>query len=428
MRKQRRMRHALGRHKGGQPERQAAVRVETFTVLEQTPDRWKGLAACRWVTFDPGQYATPRLARDCVRPRERFAMTIAPRISMHRVLDVDGKVVGGMPEFARDPAELQRLYRALVLTRTFDAKAIALQRTGRLGTYASSLGQEAVSVGAAAAMQPDDVLLPSFREHGGQLWRGVTLQELFLYWGGDERGNDFAVARADFPNCVPVGSHAPHAVGVALAFRLRRERRAAVCMFGDGATSKGDVAEALNMAGVWRVPAVFVVNNNGWAISVPRARQTVAATLAQKAVAAGFAGEQVDGNDVIAVRAVVGQALARARQGDGPTLIEALTYRLSDHTTADDASRYRDDAEVSRHWPAEPVARLRGYLVNAGLWDKDREEALLQECGRAVDQAADAYLATPALPPAAMFEHVYADAPAELVEQRALAARSEAPA
>ena len=260
----------------------------------------------------------------------------------------------------------------MVLTRAFDAKAIALQRTGRLGTYASSLGQEAVGVGLAAAMRPDDVLLPSFREHGAQICRGVTLKELFLYWGGDERGNDFAGPRQDFPNCVPVGSHAPHAVGVALAFRLRGEKRAAVCVFGDGATSKGDVAEALNMAGVWKVPAVFVVNNNGWAISVPVAKQTAAATLAQKAAAAGIAGVRVDGNDVIAVRHAVAEALAAARRGDGPTLIEAVTYRLSDHTTADDASRYRDDAEVSRHWPDEPVARLRNYLIHIGAWGREK--------------------------------------------------------
>ncbi|HXF86794.1 MAG TPA: thiamine pyrophosphate-dependent enzyme, partial [Xanthobacteraceae bacterium] len=256
-------------------------------------------------------------------------------VSFTRFLEPSGAAAAPLPEFARDPAALIALYRAMVLTRVFDAKAIALQRTGRLGTYASSLGQEAVAVGLAAAMQPDDVLLPSFREHGAQLWRGVTLQELFLYWGGDERGNDFSGPRADFPNCVPVGSHAPHAVGVGLAFRLRKENKCAVCVFGDGATSKGDVAEALNMAGVWKVPVVFVVNNNGWAISVPVAKQTAAATLAQKAVAAGIPGAQVDGNDVIAVRFAVERALAAARTGAGPSLVEAVTYRLADHTTAD---------------------------------------------------------------------------------------------
>ena len=338
------------------------------------------------------------------------------------VIDRDGRLVGPMPEFAREPAELLRLYRTLVLTRTFDTKAIALQRTGRLGTYASSLGQEAVSVGAAAAMEKTDVFVPSFREHGGQLWRGVTLKELFLYWGGDERGNDFAGPREDFPNCVPVASQAPHAVGIALAFRLRGERRAAVCVFGDGATSKGDVAEALNMAGIWKVPAVFVINNNAWAISVPREKQTAAATLAQKAVAAGVPGEQVDGNDVIAVRAVTERALARARQGLGPTLIEALTYRLCDHTTSDDASRYRDDAEVSGHWPAEPVAHLRNFLTNSGHWDKDKEEALLHECSSAVEGAAEEYLATPAQPVSTVFDYIYAEIPAELAEQRKAAA------
>jgi pyruvate dehydrogenase E1 component alpha subunit len=267
-------------------------------------------------------------------------------------------------------------------------------------------------------MRPADVLLPSFREHGAQLWRGVTLKELLLFWGGDERGNNFAGPRQDFPNCVPVGSHAPHAVGVALAFRLRKEKRVAVCIFGDGATSKGDVAEALNIAGVWNVPAIFVINNNGWAISVPVARQTAAQTLAQKAVAAGIPGEQVDGNDVIAVRDVVSRAIERADRGEGAALIEAVTYRLSDHTTADDASRYRNDAEVSQHWRDEPVARLRNHMVRTGTWDKAKEEALLRECSAAVEQAAEEYLATPPQSPEAIFDQVYSRLPADLVEQR----------
>src|SRR5689334_2855289 len=259
------------------------------------------------------------------------------QITYSRYLDPSGQPVGPLPEFA-DPAALTELYRALVRTRAFDAKAIALQRTGRLGTYASSIGQEAVSVGCASAMRPEDVLLPSFREHGAQLLRGVTPLELFLYWSGDERGNAFAGPRQDFSNSVPVGSHAPHAVGVALAFKLRREPRVAVCIFGDGATSKGDVAEALNIAGVWRLPVVFVINNNRWAISLPLAQQTAAETLAQKAIAAGIESEQVDGNDVIAVREAMSRALGKARSGGGPHLIEAMTYRLGDHTLAYAAS------------------------------------------------------------------------------------------
>jgi 2-oxoisovalerate dehydrogenase E1 component alpha subunit len=191
-----------------------------------------------------------------------------------------------------------------------------------------------------------------------------------------------------------------------LAFRLRNEKRAAVSIFGDGATSKGDVAEALNIAGVWKLPAVFVVSNNGWAISVPTRKQTAAETLAQKAVAAGIPVEQ---------------AIERADRGDGPTLIEALTYRLSDHTTADDASRYRSDAEVSPHWHAEPLIRLRTYMTRQGIWDKAKEEALLSECGSAVENAAEEYLATPPQAPKTIFDHVYALPSVDLAEQRASA-------
>jgi len=339
-------------------------------------------------------------------------------IGYTRLIAPSGELVGALPDFARDTDALKALYRALVRTRSFDTKAIALQRTGRLGTYASSIGQEAVSVGAAGAMRPNDVLVPSFREHGAQLLRGVTPLELFLYWGGDERGNVFAGPREDFPVSVPVGSHAPHAAGVALAFKLRREPRVTVCIFGDGATSKGDVAEAMNMAGVWRVPLVFVVSNNQWAISVARAQQSAAATLAQKAIAAGIPGEQVDGNDVVAVRGVVGAAIERARRGGGPSVVEAVTYRLGDHTTSDDASRYRDDAEPRRHWPEEPVLRLRNYLSVNGLWSRTDEEHLLKETAAEIDAAADAYLATPAQDPATIFDFTYATLPADLAAQR----------
>lgn len=340
-------------------------------------------------------------------------------IGYTRFLDADGSVVTPLPEFARDAHALIPLYRAMVLTRAFDAKAVALQRTGRLGTYASSLGQEAVMVGTASAMRPQDVLLPSFREHGAQLWRGVTMLELLLYWGGDERGSDFAGPREDFPVCVPVASHIPHAVGVALAFKLRHEPRVAVCIFGDGATSKGDMAEALNMAGVWQLPAVFVINNNGWAISLPVHRQTAAATLAQKAIAAGFPGEQVDGNDIIAVRDAVAAAIENARSGGGPRLVEAVTYRLSDHTTADDASRYRDDSEVSRRWKEEPIVRLRNYLSAQGVWGKADEEQLLESAGTEVDRAIVDYLATAPQPVESIFDSLYARLPDALAAQRA---------
>ena len=351
--------------------------------------------------------------------REPPATTVARfEIRYSRFLDPKGNAVRPLPDFAGDRAELVALYRAMVLARAFDAKAVALQRTGRLGTFPSALGQEAVAVGLAAAMRKDDVFLPSFREHGAQLWRGVGLVELFLFWGGDERGSDFAKARQDFPVCVPVATHAPHAVGVALAFKLRHEQRVAVCAFGDGATSKGDVAEALNMAGVWSLPLVFVVNNNRWAISLPVAQQTAAETLAQKAIAAGIEGEQVDGNDVIAVREAVARAVVKARSGGGPHLIEALTYRLSDHTTADDARRYRSDTDVSPHWGEDPITRLRNHLVGRGIWAKADEEGLLAEVSGAVDKAVEAYLATPPQGPETIFDFTYKTLPKDLIEQR----------
>jgi pyruvate dehydrogenase E1 component alpha subunit len=268
-------------------------------------------------------------------------------------------------------------------------------------------------------MAKDDVFLMTYRENGAQLMRGVTLKELFLYWGGDERGSDYAVPRRDFPICITIAAHATHAAGVAYAMKLRREPRVAVCALGDGATSKGDFYESINAAGVWKLPLVYVVNDNQWAISVPRAAQSAAQTLAQKAVAAGVEGVQVDGNDVVAVRHAMDQALAKARSGGGPTLVEAITYRLSDHTTADDASRYRSPDGLAEAWKLEPVARLRTHLVEQGAWDKAKEDSLLRECNEQVQAAAQAYLDTP--PPGAgqMFDHLYATLPAALARQRA---------
>jgi pyruvate dehydrogenase E1 component alpha subunit len=297
-------------------------------------------------------------------------------------------------------------------------KAVSLQRTGRLGTYATSLGQEAVGVGIASAMRPEDVLLPSYRDNAALLLRGVKLEEILLFWGGDERGNHWSGPRHDFPFCIPVGSQAPHAAGVAFAFKYRKEARVAVCILGDGATSKGDVFEAMNFSGVWKLPVVFVVNNNQWAISVPLRRQTASQTLAQKAIAAGFSGEQVDGNDVIAVRAAVDTAMAMARAGEGPYLIEAVTYRLGDHTTADDASRYRSADEVQEHWKEEPLARLRAYLVKCFSWNKAQEEEVTSECNQRVDAAIERYLKTAPRAPETMFDHLYAKLPSIYARQR----------
>jgi pyruvate dehydrogenase E1 component alpha subunit len=340
-------------------------------------------------------------------------------ISHTRFLDAGGEAVGELPEFARDADTLKDLYRWMMLTREFDTRAVTLQRTGQLGTFPSSLGQEAVGVGLGHAMTDSDVFVPAFREQGGMFIRGVTMVEILQYWGGDERGSDFQGPRQDFPIAVPVGSQATHATGIALAIKLRGEARGVVCAVGDGATSKGDVYEAMNMAGAWQLPVVFVINNNAWAISVPRSAQSAAETLAQKAIAAGFEGEQVDGNDVIAVRHAIAAALDKARNGGGPTLIEAVTYRLTDHTTADDASRYRSEEEVSAAWEAEPMVRLRTYLTNAHGWDREDEENLMAACRAEVDTAVEDYQALPPQPASAVFDYLYAELPAALAAQAA---------
>ena len=340
------------------------------------------------------------------------------QIEYLQFLDPQGKVVAPLPEFARGTEKLAALYKAMVLMRTYDAKAIALQRTGQLGTYASMLGKEAVEAGIGAAMTKDDVFLCTYRENGVQIMRGVTMQELFLYWGGDERGSNFAGPRGDFPACITIASQCLHATGVAYAMKLRKQKRAAVCMIGDGATSKGDFYESLNAAGTWQLPVIFFITNNQWAISVPRKTQSAAQTLAQKAIAAGIEGVQVDGNDVVAVHHAMLEALRKAHAGRGPAVIEAVTYRLADHTTADDASRYRPPEEVADAWKREPVLRLRHYLSETGAWDKAREEELLKQCNEQVQAAAQAYIDTPPPPPAQMFDHLYATLPAAYLAQR----------
>lgn len=305
----------------------------------------------------------------------------------------------------------------MVLTRVFDEQAVGLQRTGRLGTYASSLGQEAVGVGVAAAMRDQDILLPSFREQAAMLWRGVSMTELLQYWGGDERGSKFSEAVSDFPICIPVGTHFPHAAGVGFALKSQGIDAAAVVVAGDGATSRGDFYEAMNIAGLWRLPVVFVINNNQWAISVSRAKQTAARTLAQKSVAAGILGLQVDGNDVVAVKQSVIEALERARHSCVATVIEAVTYRLTDHTTADDASRYRSDEEVTAHWHYEPIRRLRQYLENNKVWDSDEEQTLQSQVHSEIESAIQTYLNAEPPSPGDMFTYLFKEMPRVLVNQ-----------
>lgn len=346
-------------------------------------------------------------------------------IEFTQILDERGQLLGDVPESLSDPDAVIAIYRLMALTRAFDAKAIALQRTGQLGTYASSLGQEAIGASVGTAMRADDILAPTYREQAAQFARGVRMSELLIYWGGDERGSDFQGPREDFPICVPIGTQTCHAVGAACAFKLRNQPRVAVCMLGDGATSRGDFYESMNIAGAWKLPVVFVVNNNQWAISVPRSAQSAAETLAQKSIACGFEGLQVDGNDIFAVRWAIDRALEKARAGEGPTLIEALTYRMHDHTTADSAARYRSEEEVQAMRERDPLARTRAWLESNGGWTDADQRRLEEECEGEVDAAVAEYQALEPPGPEAMFDYLYETLPSALVAQREAAIAEE---
>lgn len=335
-------------------------------------------------------------------------------------LDASGQLRAELPDFARDREQLRSMYRWMVLTRAFDKKAVALQRTGQLGTYASCLGQEAIGVALGLAMKPEDIFIPAYREYAAQFLRGVKMRDILLYWGGDERGMLFEGSGSphDFPLSVPIGTHVPHSIGVAYALKLKQEQRVVVASCGDGATSKGDFYEAVSCAKVWDLPIVFLVNNNQWAISLPISRQTGAGTLAQKAFAGGMPGEQVDGNDVIASRLVLARAIERARRGEGPSLVEAITYRLHDHTTADDARRYRSEDEVKAAWDRCPIKRMKAYLTAQQLWSDADEAAATGEGTALAEAAAQEFLKFPAAAPESIFDYLYEKLPKQYEWQR----------
>lgn len=342
-------------------------------------------------------------------------------VAFTQFINEQGEACAALPAFAKDKQVLHSLYQTMVRARVFDKKAIALQRTGKMGTYAPINGQEAISTAIGHAMRPEDVLVPYYRDYAAQFQRGVKMSEILAYWGGDERGSNFACGSEDLPICVPIASQCLHAAGVAFAFKYRKQARVAVTCIGEGGTSEGDFYEAMNVAGTWKLPVVFVVNNNQWAISVPLSKQTASQTVAQKAIAAGFEGIQVDGNDVLACRQVIGDAIEKARRGEGPTLIEAITFRLCDHTTADDATRYQPQDEVEQAKGKEPIERFKRFLQNQQLWDDKQEQQLLNDASNLVQQAVDEYLSTSPQPVSSIFDFHYATLPDYLVEQRAIA-------
>lgn len=330
-------------------------------------------------------------------------------VSYNQFLDQHGVLTQRLPDWA-DQEILVGAYQEMVQMRLFDQKAIALQRTGQLGTYPSTLGMEAIGVAIGTAMDKDDVFIPYYRDHATLLKRGYRMEDILLYWGGDERGS-LAGQPQDFPYCVPIATQCVHAVGAAAAKKILGESTAVLVTIGDGGTSKGDFLEAVNLAGAWQLPVVFVINNNQWAISVPRELQTSAETLAQKAILGGVPGLQIDGNDFIAVYDAVRDALKRAYHHKGASVIECISYRLCDHTTADDASRYRKSDEVKEAWDKEPIKRMQQYLHQQGLWDEHQEQQLVKAFQPKLDAAVTAYLASTPEPPETMFDHLYAELP-----------------
>jgi 2-oxoisovalerate dehydrogenase E1 component alpha subunit len=334
------------------------------------------------------------------------------------LLDPTGTLLHPLPDGLSGRDQLVHLYHNMVLTRVFDRAAIKLQRTGAMGTYPSCEGQEAIGAGVGFAMRENDLLVPYYRDIGTQIQRGTLLEEILLYWGGDERGSCFRQQAQDFPMSVPIASQCCHAVGVAYAMKYRAENRAVVTTCGDGATSKGDFYESINVAGAMELPVVFVVNNNRWAISVPLEKQTAARTIAQKAFAAGIEGVRVDGNDPIAIYQVMSEALEKARNRFQPSIVEALSYRLCDHTTADDASRYRDQREFDQARKLEPLIRFKAFLQSEYQWSELEDKTLYADCDAHVKKSIEAYRATPDQAPGEFFDYMFAKPTVDLEKQK----------
>ena len=315
------------------------------------------------------------------------------------------------PEDLSD-AQIVEMYKNMSFARALDAKVLSLQRQGRAATYGPLLGEEATQIGSAMAMRDGDYFVPNFRQHGVFLVRGMPLELFFLYWKGYEEGNEIPTEVRGLPYIVPVASQLPHAAGLAYAMKYKKKDSAVITYVGDGGSSEGDFYETINFAGVMKIPLVTIIENNQWAISVPRSKQSAAQTLAQKGIAAGIDSLQVDGNDVIAVYKAVKDALAK----NAPTLIECVTYRMSMHTTADDPTKYRDEDEVAMWKTKDPINRVKLYLSKRNLWNDALEKGMQDEHKKLIDEAvekAEAFKPDPRN----LFEHVYSYVPDTLKEE-----------
>ncbi len=336
-------------------------------------------------------------------------------IKYTQVIDENGKVDAALFPKDLDDETVKQMYIYMCFARALDAKTLSLQRQGRAATFAPLLGEEATQIGVAFGMAKGDILVPSFRQHGILLARGMRLDSYFIYWRGFEEGNDTLKDIGSFPVAVPVGTQMPHGAGAAFAQKYLNTGKAVFAFVGDGGTSEGDFYEAINFAGAFGLPLVSVVENNQWAISLPRSKQTAAKTLAQKGIAAGINSVQVDGNDVVAVYKATKEAAALAREGK-PSLIECVTYRISMHTTSDDPTKYRSDAEVEAWKAKDPISRIRKYLEGKSLWNDSMEKEMADKQSSEIDEAvakAEAFKPDPK----SMFESVYSFLPQTLKEE-----------
>jgi 2-oxoisovalerate dehydrogenase E1 component alpha subunit len=322
--------------------------------------------------------------------------------------------------YSRDlpPETLGWLYEMMVVTRDLDTEFVNLQRQGELALFASCRGQEAAQIGATACLRKTDWLFPQYRELGVFLIRGITPAQMSAVWRGTWHGGLGFTTKCCAPVSIPIATHALHAVGAAMAAQRLAEDSVTVAFIGDGATSEGDAHEAFNLAAVFKAPCVFFVQNNQWAISVPTSQQYAAQSIAHRAIGYGMPGVRVDGNDVLACFAVMAEAAQRAREGGGPTLIEAVTYRMGPHTTSDDPTRYRRQEELE-HWQTlDPIARCRSYLQSTGVWTERLEERVLARSRRLRTVLRDAVVDAPDFDIGEVFDHVYADITPDLVHQR----------
>lgn len=336
-----------------------------------------------------------------------------------QILDENGHLDESLAAGTLSDGDVKSLYEQMIVNREFDEAAFRLQRSGRMGTFPQNKGQEATALGAARALTKGfDWIVPYYRENPALFLHGLPMHYVLLHWMGDERGNAIPRNLAMTAQCVAIGTQTLHAVGIAWGFKLRKEKRVVLCFFGEGATSTGDFHEAMNFASVMKVPVIFCCVNNAYAISVPRAKQTAAETIAQKALAYGMPTTQVDGNDVLAVYSAHHEAVERARAGEGPSFIECMTYRLGDHTTADDARRYRPPEELETAKARDPLVRTRKYLESKGIWDEKQQAKAEERAKTVVHDVVQVALNIEKPAVADLFDFMYAELPEELVRQK----------